>query len=410
MEGPNDATEVITEIRQPEPLPRPPGGKALVRLTETLMRSGLDDVARHTVESAVGEQASSYDTVLSLGTAPAGRTTSTKKSAASTARARQKNADQGAAAAESYADAWSEAAHLMGPPTSTGPQWRSLGPTTITNGQTYGASRVNVSGRVSALAIDPSNATHVLAGAAHGGVWESRDGGSCMGAANRLRRHTHRRSDRLRSTASGNGLLRHRRRRLVVLARQRSAAVHRWRHLVDTPLHEPIRRPGLPQPGRRPVERGAPVRRDHGRSVRLQRLRSHLDTSTDATHMVDIDHCATVREVLAVCADGVRVNRPVGQPGQRSPCPPRRPASNESQCRIAPSNRNVAYVWAADNLSPSGTHLWRRARVRRGWRGRSMRRLQVRAADKAGTTGTSPLRPTPTPRSTAVRSTSIAAT
>jgi hypothetical protein len=65
-----------------------------------------------------------------------------------------------------------------GAPTGTGPQWTSLGPTTIPNGQTYGASRVNVSGRVAAIAIDPSRPAHVLCGAAGGGVWESTDRGA----------------------------------------------------------------------------------------------------------------------------------------------------------------------------------------------------------------------------------------
>src|SRR4029077_6887543 len=68
-----------------------------------------------------------------------------------------------------------------GPPSPTGPQWRSVGPWTIPNGQTYGASRVNVSGRIAAIAIDPSNPAHVLCCAANGGVWESFDrGGSWM--------------------------------------------------------------------------------------------------------------------------------------------------------------------------------------------------------------------------------------
>jgi len=45
------------------------------------------------------------------------------------------------------------------------------------NGQTYGSGRIDVSGRVAAIAVDPSNRTHILVGAAGGGVWESRDFG-----------------------------------------------------------------------------------------------------------------------------------------------------------------------------------------------------------------------------------------
>jgi YD repeat-containing protein len=40
------------------------------------------------------------------------------------------------------------------------------------NGQTYGDTRVVVSGRVGAVAIDPANSNHILCGSAGGGVWE----------------------------------------------------------------------------------------------------------------------------------------------------------------------------------------------------------------------------------------------
>lgn len=58
------------------------------------------------------------------------------------------------------------------------PAWRLLGPTMMPNGQTYGDTRVVVSGRIAAIAIDPFNANHILCGSAAGGVWESRDAGA----------------------------------------------------------------------------------------------------------------------------------------------------------------------------------------------------------------------------------------
>jgi photosystem II stability/assembly factor-like uncharacterized protein len=58
------------------------------------------------------------------------------------------------------------------------PSWRSLGPDLVKNGQTYGSNRVDVVGRVSAIAVDPSNGQHLLSGAAAGGIWESSDGGT----------------------------------------------------------------------------------------------------------------------------------------------------------------------------------------------------------------------------------------
>jgi hypothetical protein len=59
------------------------------------------------------------------------------------------------------------------------PAWLPLGPTPILSGQTVGTPRVNVSGRVSTVVLDPgyngtSNQT-VYLGAAQGGVWRSRD-------------------------------------------------------------------------------------------------------------------------------------------------------------------------------------------------------------------------------------------
>jgi photosystem II stability/assembly factor-like uncharacterized protein len=60
------------------------------------------------------------------------------------------------------------------------PGWRPLGPFSIPHGQTYGSgtgSRPAVSGRVSSVAVDPSNDQHILIGAAGGGVWETRDSG-----------------------------------------------------------------------------------------------------------------------------------------------------------------------------------------------------------------------------------------
>jgi hypothetical protein len=49
------------------------------------------------------------------------------------------------------------------------------------NGQTYGSgagSRVDVVGRVSAIAVDPSDGSHLLVGSGGGGIWESRNTGT----------------------------------------------------------------------------------------------------------------------------------------------------------------------------------------------------------------------------------------
>ena len=55
--------------------------------------------------------------------------------------------------------------------------WTLLGPLDVPAGEGYDGSRVSVSGRVSALAVDPSDPETVYVGSALGGVWKSRDGG-----------------------------------------------------------------------------------------------------------------------------------------------------------------------------------------------------------------------------------------
>ena len=62
------------------------------------------------------------------------------------------------------------------PPPSP-PRWRPIGPSKIPDGQTYGSGRADVSGRVSCVAIDPSNSNHILCGSAAGGVWETFNAG-----------------------------------------------------------------------------------------------------------------------------------------------------------------------------------------------------------------------------------------
>ncbi|HEY0004695.1 MAG TPA: hypothetical protein VGB17_07760 [Pyrinomonadaceae bacterium] len=69
--------------------------------------------------------------------------------------------------------------------TPTQQSWRPMGPYSVPHGQTYGSgpgSRPSISGRVSSIAVDPSNASHILIGAGGGGVWESKDTGKTWDA------------------------------------------------------------------------------------------------------------------------------------------------------------------------------------------------------------------------------------
>src|SRR5689334_2913498 len=62
-------------------------------------------------------------------------------------------------------------------PAAPAASWTALGPAPIPNGQTTPAE-VPVSGRVTAIAVDPTDANIVYAGTAQGGVYRSMDGGA----------------------------------------------------------------------------------------------------------------------------------------------------------------------------------------------------------------------------------------
>jgi hypothetical protein len=178
--------------------PRPPGGDALLRLLQVVDSRGLVQIGDAAVEAAVPQNVtvSAKSSRAIVRAAPPELLAEMRPSKPPTRSRRRKttdpndddaapNASDGAAEAAREASAvaqlYADAAADLGPPVAGRPAWRSVGPGTITNGQTYGTggnNRVNVSGRVSALAVDPSDANHVLAGAANGGVWESRNRGA----------------------------------------------------------------------------------------------------------------------------------------------------------------------------------------------------------------------------------------
>src|SRR5260370_1100687 len=56
---------------------------------------------------------------------------------------------------------------------SAGPAWTALGPAPLPNG--FGGA---VTGRITAVVVDPTNSNTVYLGAAQGGVWRSLDGGA----------------------------------------------------------------------------------------------------------------------------------------------------------------------------------------------------------------------------------------
>src|SRR6202035_2612838 len=55
--------------------------------------------------------------------------------------------------------------------------WVPLGPIAIPNGQTHSAARRLVTGRVTAIVVDPTAPRTIYIGTALGGVWKTTDGG-----------------------------------------------------------------------------------------------------------------------------------------------------------------------------------------------------------------------------------------
>jgi hypothetical protein len=62
------------------------------------------------------------------------------------------------------------------------PNWTPLGPLAVPNGQTYGAARVLISGRVTAIAPHPTNGDRIYIGTSRGGVWRTDDAGQTWSA------------------------------------------------------------------------------------------------------------------------------------------------------------------------------------------------------------------------------------
>jgi len=171
-------TQVLTEVDQTAPAERPPGGKPLARLLLLLESRGYEALAAASIRAAVPEESRElfYSRMERFTASPTQHMTRAVDAPGTLKPGETSEAASSAAA--SIAEGHIAAAQQTGPATGSGPQWRSLGPATIPNGQTYNSAvRVNVSGRVAAIAVDPRNPAHVLCGAANGGVWESFDRG-----------------------------------------------------------------------------------------------------------------------------------------------------------------------------------------------------------------------------------------
>ena len=72
---------------------------------------------------------------------------------------------------------WAASGMLMAQTPISGINWFPIGPADVSNGQTYGTGRPNVSGRATVITVNPKNPSDVWLGTATGGVWHSTNGG-----------------------------------------------------------------------------------------------------------------------------------------------------------------------------------------------------------------------------------------
>jgi hypothetical protein len=374
MRGPaDDAIETLlvgagpaARTARDEPPPRPTGGKALLRLLQLLSTTGYESQATATIDLAVhGDaqpdfrtQLEDYVTLPGLPAAPRRTSAAARRKAA---------AGPEPSVSEDVAAAHMEAAAQLGPPTPTGPQWRSLGPWTIPNGQTYGAGTVNVSGRVSAITVDPSDPAHVLVGAANGGVWESRDrGGSWVP-----------RTDFAATLAVGAVAFDPSNPRVVYCGLGEGnwwwwlgAGILRssdggasWTTLCTAPFvghgfYDLVVDPADGQHLIAGTIYGVYVSTDGG--VSWSQTRSARGWSI----------AIAAGEVLAACSDGLWRSTDGGATWSAVTLPGSPGAFTRLAVAIAPSSPSIAYAWGAGPTPATGDptpYLWRRA-GRRGWR------------------------------------------
>jgi len=365
MRGSSDDTIEAgrTPVAGQEEIRRPPGGKALLRLIQLLESSGYTETANSFIARAVGEEdREEFRTRAARFTIVPGEESGGSRPSASSSRSKrsQTSEESGTTEAENVAQIYHETAKSLAPPTPTGPQWRSLGPWTVPNGQTYGASRVNISGRISAIAIDPANPAHVLAGAANGGVWESFDrGGSWQSRTDYAATLTvgaitfdpHNSSTVYCGTGEGNwwswlgaGILRS------------TNGGTTWSTLCTTPFvgqgfYDLIVDPGNSLHLIAGTTGGLYVSNDGGINWTQQR--------TATTWSLSIAPAGGASaEILAACGDGLWQSTNGGTTWTAVTLPSSPGSFNRLATAIARSNPAVAYAWGA---SGANAYLWHRA-------------------------------------------------
>lgn len=171
MRLPRDVQDAIDETMRGKPVYRGPGGKVLRRLQLFEEQRGIEmaSFAREIEPGEAGEEKKEKGKKL------------TGEDIARLYIEGARALEEGGAAESDIEEGGAEApaapSPAPAPPAAPPPRWRPLGPVRIPKGQTYGSKRIDVSGRVAAIAIDPASPGHILCGAAAGGIWESRNTG-----------------------------------------------------------------------------------------------------------------------------------------------------------------------------------------------------------------------------------------
>jgi photosystem II stability/assembly factor-like uncharacterized protein len=167
--------------------PRPPGGKVLQRLFTFLGQRdpALNDYVVATVPVPRSVCPTYALTTRALNARPVTarsvarkRTPVARPFAAEIVKAAARLPRTKSAGSVRSARATSARKRKTAPPTGAPGIWQEVGPRRIPDGQTYGSNRVDVAGRVAAIAVDPGDPAHILLAAAGGGIWETRDTGA----------------------------------------------------------------------------------------------------------------------------------------------------------------------------------------------------------------------------------------
>ena len=347
-----------------------PGGKALMRLLQILETTGLTETANEAVDMAVAQddREAVMERARQFSAAPGGETLSPRSPRRARRTRRRQGAEDeetetssaGAVESKDLAQIYANTAERLGPPTPTGPQWRSLGPWTVPNGQTYGASRVNVSGRIAAVAVDPGNPAHVLIGAANGGIWESHDRGASWQprtdfaatlTTGALAFDPRSPTTVYCGTGEGNwwwwlgtGILRS------------TDGGTTWSPLCTAPFvgqgfFSLIVNPTNGQHLFAGTNRGLYVSTDGGINWTLRRAEATWDISIDPRG-------GRSAKLLAACRDGLWRSTNGGTTWSAVTLPGSPGSFDRLAVKIAPSKPAVAYAWGASGGTP---YLWRRA-------------------------------------------------